>query len=432
VQGPDGKQYLFGMPQTMIPCGAEWATLWLGAGTSLLQPVQNGGGLKLLAPTSFCGTPLNPDGSSTWPEMHVGCARNAPYCVTSTYYNGYGPYALAPGDTTTPISASPFRGELILTKVDGSEYRRIAKHWSVEYTNDSYNATPRGSLSPDASYILADSNFGVANNEHATVWNTQLNVQASSVAAPVGVTVATSPAGLPVMVDGTSFTTPQTFEWVPSSFHTVGINQTPGSIPFLSWSDGGAQTHTISVPETATTYTANFQAGSLSVAAISGTAAFLRTDSTTAGAWRGVYGADGYNVIGDSSRYPAYVTVTPSGNDAWTWSESGSASRSLQKASNPSDRIASCWYSSGSFNVDMNFNDQLTHQVALYFTDWDYDGPRIQQINVFDANQKLLDTRTISQFTSGDYLIWNLGGHVTFRIFNVGPSNAVVSGIFFR
>jgi len=50
-----------------------------------------------------------------------------------------------------------------------------------------------------------------------------------------------------------------------------------------------------------------------------------------------------------------------------------------------------------------------------------------------DANRVTLDSRTIGSFTSGQYLVWNLSGHVIVRFTNTVPgSNAVLSGIFFR
>jgi len=39
-------------------------------------------------------------------------------------------------------------------------------------------------------------------------------------------------------------------------------------------------------------------------------ARFIRYDDTTGGKWKGVYGADGYNVIGATEKYPAYAQVT--------------------------------------------------------------------------------------------------------------------------
>src|SRR5712692_2436278 len=44
-----------------------------------------------------------------------------------------------------------------------------------------------------------------------------------------------------------------------------------------------------------------------------GTATFLKTDTWTQGSWKGVYGAQGYNVIGDTTNYPSYASVNPSG-----------------------------------------------------------------------------------------------------------------------
>jgi len=45
-----------------------------------------------------------------------------------------------------------------------------------------------------------------------------------------------------------------------------------------------------------------------------------------------------------------------------------------RKRSNPADRIAANWYSSGSFTIDLAFHDSNTHQVAVYLVDWDTNG----------------------------------------------------------
>src|ERR1035437_951625 len=171
----------------------------------------------------------------------------------------------------------------------------------------------------------------------------------------------------------------------------------------------------------------------LTIASSGGASAvFQRLDTATQGNWRGAYGADGFNVIGDSASVPAYVTATPAGNSSWVWTSSTSDTRALQKAYNPADRIAACWYSSGSFTIDLAFNDSNTHQVAVYLVDWDNHNGRTQKVDVIDANHTLLDTRSVSSFTAGQYLVWNLSGHVILRVTNTNPSsNAVVSGLFF-
>ncbi len=74
---------------------------------------------------------------------------------------------------------------------------------------------------------------------------------------------STAPAGLTVYLDGIAKTTPFVYDTLVGFNHTVEArNQTSGgtSYTFASWSDGGAQTHTIVVPASAQSYVATFQA----------------------------------------------------------------------------------------------------------------------------------------------------------------------------
>lgn len=61
----------------------------------------------------------------------------------------------------------------------------------------------------------------------------------------------------------------------------------------------------------------------IKVSATSASATFIGTNTTTQGSWKGVYGADGWNVIGDTGStnnpsYPSYATVSASGNTLYT------------------------------------------------------------------------------------------------------------------
>jgi hypothetical protein len=93
-------------------------------------------------------------------------------------------------------------------------------------------------------------------------WSSGLSVV---ITQPGGVsyTVATSPPGLQITIDGSVYITPQVFSWIPGSSHTVSV-VTPLSggqgiqYLFSSWSDGGPQSHTVTIPSSNTTYTANF------------------------------------------------------------------------------------------------------------------------------------------------------------------------------
>jgi serine protease len=132
-----------------------------------------------------------------------------------------------------------------------------------------------------------------------------------------------------------------------------------------------------------------------------GSASFVGADSATQGSWQGVYGADGYNVIGASTAYPAYATVAASGQSSFTWAPSTTDPRALQQPGSAS-RIAACWYASGSFTVDLNLTDGQQHRVALYLLDWDSQG-RSERIDILDAaSGAILDSRSAAGFAAGD------------------------------
>jgi len=81
----------------------------------------------------------------------------------------------------------------------------------------------------------------------------------------VNITFATNPSGLHVTVNGVQLTGPQTVvSWDGYLLNVNAPNQTDASnrqYSFVSWSDGGAQAHTITTPATAATYTAKFKRG---------------------------------------------------------------------------------------------------------------------------------------------------------------------------
>jgi Divergent InlB B-repeat domain len=81
--------------------------------------------------------------------------------------------------------------------------------------------------------------------------------------ATVQVTVQTNLAGLTFSVDGTAYTSTQTFTWASGSSHTIAtISPQSGGTGiqyvWTKWSDHGAISHTVA-PTTNTTYTATFK-----------------------------------------------------------------------------------------------------------------------------------------------------------------------------
>jgi trimeric autotransporter adhesin len=125
------------------------------------------------------------------------------------------------------------------------------------------------------------------------------------------ITVASTPAGRTITVDGTDYTAPRTFTWTIGSSHTVSTTSPQAGGPgtrysFTSWSDSGSRSHSITVPATAATYTATF-----------GTEYQLTTAANPA--------VSGYVLPPSGSWYAAgstvIVSVTPNGGNAFTsWS----------------------------------------------------------------------------------------------------------------
>jgi astacin len=75
-------------------------------------------------------------------------------------------------------------------------------------------------------------------------------------------TVASTPEGITLNVDGVDVVTPHKFDWARGSTHTVSAAETQGSSPryvFARWSDGGEATHTITASASTTVYCAQFQ-----------------------------------------------------------------------------------------------------------------------------------------------------------------------------
>jgi hypothetical protein len=78
------------------------------------------------------------------------------------------------------------------------------------------------------------------------------------------VVIATLPTGLSLTVDGTNFTAPAAFAWVPDSSHLIetASPQLSGDghsrYLFESWSDGGSPSHSIIAPLAGATNTARF------------------------------------------------------------------------------------------------------------------------------------------------------------------------------
>jgi hypothetical protein len=214
---------------------------------------------------------------------------------------------------------------------------------------------------------------------------------------------------------GTATTAPYTFAWTGVPAGTYGVTAVATDSQGVS-STSAALNVVVRTP-------ASNGSGSA--------ATFVRTDATTQGAWKGTYGAEGYSLFAGTTSLPIYAQVTLASASSWIWSGSTNDSRALQKAGTAPDRFAGTLYAASTFTLDVNLLDGLTHQIALYGVDFDALG-RQESIDLLDAaTGALLDHRLVTAFSGGQYQVWQVTGHVTIRVSNVGGANAVLSGLFF-
>ncbi len=156
-------------------------------------------------------------------------------------------------------------------------------------------------------------------------------------------------------------------------------------------------------------------------------ATYLYTDRTTHGDWKGIYGTEGFTIVGDSSSQPNPIELH---FDAvvYTWSDQPQSSNALQRAEGP-DRIAATWTDKESFNIDLTLSDGKEYLVSIYFLDFDTKVRR-ESITIIDRDRQVaLDSREIVDFHEGSYLSWLLQGRLRIEVKkNLG--NAVLSAVF--
>jgi hypothetical protein len=171
---------------------------------------------------------------------------------------------------------------------------------------------------------------------------------------------------------------------------------------------------------------------SVSNAASSNSATFVKTDTTTQGNWKGVYGGAGEIIANDSNATPGFAVVNFSGANLFTWTFTTDP-RALLTAASTSNRIASVFYNAPGLTIDVNFTDGNSHPLALYLLDWD-GSDRAETVTIVDAANTgtVLDTRSAAGFANGTYLVWNITGHVKIQVNGTAGPNAVVSGVFFQ
>lgn len=113
---------------------------------------------------------------------------------------------------------------------------------------------------------LGAGSFTGTSNPASVTMNAAITETAFFSSQPVvTITVTSSPTGSGFLsVDGTPIVSPQTYSWTPGTTHAIAASSpvsgdTRIRYVWQSWSDGGAQSHTITIPSSSSTLTATFQ-----------------------------------------------------------------------------------------------------------------------------------------------------------------------------
>jgi GH25 family lysozyme M1 (1,4-beta-N-acetylmuramidase) len=149
-------------------------------------------------------------------------------------------------------------------------------------------------------------------------FQTALVIGSTAPPSTVSVTISSVPMGLDLIVDGSSYPAPQSVTWQLGSSHTLSAATGQLSADghtrydFLSWSDGGSETHTVA-PTLSIAYTANFDTNYL----LNVTASPLTTGTIAenpAGPWY----SPGTSVLLTATPQSGYEFASWSGEDSYS------------------------------------------------------------------------------------------------------------------
>jgi hypothetical protein len=171
-----------------------------------------------------------------------------------------------PTITTLNPSSTVAGGQSFVLRVIGTGFLPSAQvQWNGVYLITKFVSDTQLDVTVPASAVASSGTANVA------VYQTTGNSSATTAPATFTVnspgiqitTVNTNPAGRSFTVGAQTYTAEAWFNWAVGSSHTIATTspQSGGAgtqYVFTGWSDGGLMSHTVTVPSSATTYTAGF------------------------------------------------------------------------------------------------------------------------------------------------------------------------------
>lgn len=169
----------------------------------------------------------------------------------------------------------------------------------------------------------------------------------------------------------------------------------------------------------------------------------FKQDSSTSGKWKGHYGKDGFVLFNsvdsakDLQKLPAYIASVVLRNEAKVHSNLIGDNRVLTDTAGIVRDFGAAITRDPiplleTMTIDVNVNNRDTHQLALYFLDWDK-ASRRSVLEIFDGKtyKLLAPVQMIRNYQNGKYLVFNYSGSIRLRINQVRGPNAALSGVFF-
>jgi hypothetical protein len=166
--------------------------------------------------------------------------------------------------------------------------------------------------------------------------------------------------------------------------------------------------------------------------AVGASATFLQTDTATLGNWKGVYGQDGNVIAQHSIMVPGYASFDTAGAINLylrnLWSTDPRALLKQTYSYSATERIESFFHTPSSMDFRIGANDGTTHRVALYFADYERSGRSVTVQTLDTAAGTVLDSRQLTDYQAGVFLVYRYSGAITFRIINNSTAQYAPTG----
>ncbi|HEV2854604.1 MAG TPA: PA14 domain-containing protein [Thermoanaerobaculia bacterium] len=339
-------------PASRTVAAGQSATFTVGAsGTAPLQYQwrKNGANISGATGTSYTLPSAAPsDNGSTFDVVvtnSFGSATSNPATLTVTANSAPSAVITAPANNTLYNAGDTIAYSGTGTDPEDGNLPPSAFTWQVDFHHDTHTHPflPAASGSTGGSFTIPKTGETSANvwyRIHLTVRDSgglTSTTYVDVVPRKVTLTLATNPTGLQVTLDGQPVTGPYSVQGVVGITRTLGVvsPQTVNGVTyqFVSWSDGGAATHSIDTPASNTTYTATFQASSTPTNGLSATywdnidftgPTVTRVDPTVNFDWGTGSPAAGIDINSFSTRWTGQVQAKVTGTHTfYTVSDDG-------------------------------------------------------------------------------------------------------------